>query len=193
MHKQEFLNALRIKFSDLPKQEVEERINFYSEMIDDQIEEGCTEQEAVSKIGSEDDISAQIVSDIPLTKTVKERILPKKHLKAWEIVLLALGSPIWISLAIAAVAIIFSLYITLWAVITSVWTVFISFTVCAIGGLIASAVFTVTGSKLTGLAMLSVVFAFIGLSIFLLFGCRAATKGALLITKKCFVKKEKAK
>jgi len=50
-----------------------------------------------------------------------------------EIVLLTLGSPIWLSLGIAAVAVILSLYISLWAIIFSLGAVFASFAACSVG------------------------------------------------------------
>lgn len=37
MRKWEFLSTLKNRLSGLPKQEVEERLNFYSEMIDDRM------------------------------------------------------------------------------------------------------------------------------------------------------------
>ena len=101
MTKQEFLDSLRARLSGLPRQELEERLAFYGEMIDDRIEEGRTEEEAVLDIGSADEISAQIIKDIPLTKIAKERLKPKRSIKTWEIVLLAVGSPygsLWQSL-----------------------------------------------------------------------------------------------
>ena len=39
MNKQEFLMRLREGLSGLPQNEIEERLTFYSEMIDDRIEE----------------------------------------------------------------------------------------------------------------------------------------------------------
>lgn len=197
MSKQEFIDKLRAKLSGLPKQELEERLNFYSEMIDDRMEEGHSEQEAVSEIGSVDEIAAQIVADIPLVKIAKEKIKPKRRLKAWEIMLLVLGSPIWLSLLIAAFAVILSLYASLWSVIISLWAVFGSLVCCAFGGIVAGIVFVLSGNGLTGIAMFGAGFLCAGLSIFLFFGCKAATKGTLLLTKKIalgiknyFVKKD---
>ena len=117
MSKQEFLDQLRKGLSGLPQEDIEERLTFYSEMIDDQMEEGIMEEDAVSRIGSVDTIISQIKADIPLAKLVREKITPKKHLKAWEIVLLVLGSPIWLSLLIAALAIILAAYMVLWSVV----------------------------------------------------------------------------
>ena len=46
MNKQEFIALLRKGLSGLPQKELEERLTFYSEMIDDRIEEGLTETTA---------------------------------------------------------------------------------------------------------------------------------------------------
>ena len=74
MTKQEFTEQLRAKLQGLPEAELEERLLFYSEMIDDRIEEGESESEAISAIGNIDEIAEQILSDIPLTKLVKEKV-----------------------------------------------------------------------------------------------------------------------
>ena len=115
MTKIKFLLTLNEKLSGLPKEDVEERLNFYSEMIEDRMEEGLSEEEAVAAIGSIDEIASQIVDDIPLSKIAKEKIKPKRRLRAWEIVLLAVGSPLWLILALAALIVIISLYTVIWS------------------------------------------------------------------------------
>ena len=40
MNKTEFLNELEARLKGLPKEDVEERLEFYSEAIDDRVEEG---------------------------------------------------------------------------------------------------------------------------------------------------------
>ncbi len=199
MNKQEFLAQLRKGLSGLPQDDIEERLTFYSEMIDDRMEEGLSEEEAVSGIGSVDTIISQSIADTPLAKLVKERIKPKKRLGTWEIALLVLGSPLWLSLLIAAFAVILSLYISLWSVIISLWAVFGSFIGCALGGIGAGIGFAIGDNSLTGVALIGAGIVCAGLSIFLFYGCKAATKGAVLLTKKIaldikngFAKKEGA-
>ena len=199
MNKQEFLDMLRSRLVGLPKQELEERLSFYAEMIDDRVEEGLSEELAILDIGTADAITAQIIADIPLSKIAKERIKPKRCLKAWEIILLVLGSPIWLSLAIAAFAVILSIYIVLWAVIISIWAVFVSLIACAIGGIAAGIIIAASGNSLSGIAMIGMGIICAGLSIFLFFGCKAATGGIILLTKKvalytkkCLLRKENA-
>lgn len=199
MLKQEFLNALRAGLSGLPQADIEERANFYGEMIDDRMEEGVPEEEAIAAVGPVDEIVSQIVAETPLTKIVKERVKPKRRLKAGEIVLLVLGSPIWLSLLIAAFAVVFSLYVVLWALLICLWAVFAAFTVCALVCVAAGISFTVQGNGLSGLAVLAAGLVLAGLAIFLFFACKAASKGVVKLTgkiargiKKCFMKKEEA-
>ena len=199
MSKQEFLAQLRKGLSGLPQDDIEERLTFYSEMIEDRKEEGLSEEEAVSAVGTVDEIVTQVVAETPFAKIAKERIKSKRRLSAGEIVLLALGSPVWLSLGIAAFAVILSLYISLWAVIISLWAVFASFAACSIGGVLACVVFIVDGNGASGLAMLSAGIVCAGLAIFMFYGCKVATKGTLILTRKiaiwtknCFIKKEVA-
>ncbi len=197
MRRQEFLDALRQKLSGLPKQEVEERLNFYDEIIRDRMEEGRTEEESVLNLGSVDEVAAQIIADIPLSKIAKERIKPKRRLSAWEIVLLVLGSPIWLSLGVAAFAVLLSVYAVLWSVVVSLWAVFASLAACGFGGAVAGIGLAIGGYSLWGVALLGAGIVCAGLAIFLFFGCTAAVKGTAILTKaialgvkKCFVKRE---
>lgn len=197
MNKQDFLTILRKGLSGLPKDEIEERLSFYSEIIDDRMEEGLSEEDSIRDLGTTDEIISQIVSDIPLSKIVKEKIKPKKKLKTWETILLILGSPIWASLLIAAAAVIFSLYVASWALIISLWAVFASFSASFLGGIIGGIILALNGNISTGIALISAGIVFAGLCIFAFFGCKAATKGTLIFTKNIafliknrFIKKE---
>ena len=126
MVKQEFLRELRTSLNGLPSEDIEERLSFYAEMIDDRVEEGLTEREAVAAIGSVAEVVAQIIGDTPLTKIVRENLKPRRRLGAGETVLLVLGSPIWLSLLISLFAVVLSLYVSLWAVLVSIWSVFVA-------------------------------------------------------------------
>ena len=111
MHKQEFLDRLRDGLSGLPQNDIEERLTFYDEMIDDRMEEGLSEEEAITEIGSVDQIISNIIADSPKAEAIKENIKPNRPWKAWEIVLLILGAPLWIPLLIAVASIVFACYI----------------------------------------------------------------------------------
>lgn len=196
MNKCDFLLILQQRLAGLPSKEMEERLRFYGEMIDDRIEEGVTEEEAVAALGSTDEVAQQILADIPLVKVIKESVRSKRRLTALEIILLILGFPVWFPLLLSAVAVVFSVYAALWALIISLWAVFVSLVGCAVGGLIGGAVILVTGRPLVGMALIAVGLICVGLSILSYFGCRAATQGVIWLGKKmalwikgCFVRK----
>ncbi len=183
MNKQDFLARLREVLSGLPQEDIQERLAFYDEMIDDRMEDGLSEAEAVAEFGTADEIVAQILAETPLTRLVKERMKPAGRLQVWEIVLLVLGFPLWFSLLIAAFAVLLSVYIVIWAVILSLWAVELSVIVGALGGLAAGAFLLIRGSGAQGLLMISAGLVLAGLAIFLFYGCRAVTGGALRLTK----------
>lgn len=199
MTKQEFLARLRKGLSGLPQNDIEERLTFYGELLEDRMEEGLSEEEAVAAIGDAEEIAAQAIADTPFAKIAKERIRPKRRLKAWEIALLALGSPIWLSLGIAAAAVAFALYASLWAVIVSLWAVFAALAACLVACIVTGFRFIAEGSGASGIAAIAAGIVCAGLSIFMFFGCKEATKGVLKLTRKialgaknCFIKKEEA-
>lgn len=183
MNKQEFIDALRAALSGLPADDVEERLSFYGEMIDDRIEDGLTEEQATADIGKIKDVAAQIIADTPLSKIAKERLRPKRRWQAWEIVLLALGSPIWFSLAVAAFSVALSLYAVLWSLLISLWAVFAALVGCAVGGIAAGILFIIRKSVPSGVALLSASLLCAGLGILMFFACLAATKGCIRLTK----------
>ena len=197
MTKLEFIFSLRDKLSGLPEDEVRDRIGFYVEMIEDRIEEGVSEEVAVSDMGSVDEIASQILSEVPLVKIVKEKIKPKRSLSAWEIVLIILGFPIWFPLLVAVFAIIISHYAVIWSLVISLWAVAISLFACFIGGILGGLIFIIGGNAPSGLAIISAGLICAGLAIFMTYGCREATRGTVTLTKKIalgikrlFVKKE---
>ena len=110
-----------------------------------------------------------------------------------------LGSPLWLSLLIAAVSVLISLYVVLWALVLSLWAVFVSVAVCAIGVLLMGVLFLLRRNALPMLAMAAAALVLAGISILLFLGCKAVTTAILRGTKKLlrrigarFVKKEEA-
>lgn len=195
MTKLNFLIALNEKLSGLPREEAEERLRFYSEMIEDRMEEGLSEEDAVAAVGSIDDIAAQILADVPLVRIAKEKIKPKRRMKAWEIVLLAVGSPVWFPLLLAAIIVVLSVYITLWAVVISLWAAFGALIGSGIGGTAAGVAYLCLGHNVLGIALTGAALVCLGLGIFSFYGALAATKGCVALAKVCIlgIKKRLAK
>lgn len=186
MKKAEFISSLEKKLCGLEDCEVREHLNFYSELIDDRIEEGLSEEEAVAAAGPVHKIAAEIISEIPLVRLVKERLTPKRRICAWEIVLIILGSPLWISLAAAAFAVVVSLYASLWSVIISLWAAFLAIAVCSPAGLLSGIITVFTGETLSGITLISIGLILAGVAIYSFIGCLYATKGASRLSKISF-------
>lgn len=66
MTKREFLKHLEDAICSLPKAERKRHTDYYSELIDDMVEDGMQEQEAVEKLGDVQQIAAGILQDAPL-------------------------------------------------------------------------------------------------------------------------------
>ena len=197
MTKNEFISSLGARLSGLPKDEIRERLAFYGEMIDDRIEEGLAEEEAVADIGSVEDIAAQIIAETPLVKIVKEKVKPKRKLRAWEIVLIAAGFPVWLPLLIAAIAVILAIYAVVWSVMIALWSVFAAVAASGAACVALGVCLIVLGKVYFGIAAIGAGLFCAGLSIFLFLGSVAATKGmarlsklAIVGIKNCFVKRE---
>ena len=200
MLKQEFLSALRENLSGLPQADIEERLTFYGEMIDDRMEEGLSEEQAVEAIGPVDEVVSQILEETPLTKLVKEKIRPKRRMRAWEIVLLILGFPLWFPLSVVAFVLILVFYVVLWVLVICLWAIEIAFWACALACLVGAVGLFVTKQPIPALGAIGAAMVLAGLSIFLFFACKAATVGTAKLAKKIvhgikrlFVGKEKTK
>ena len=172
MTKKEFLSALSRGLSKLPRKEREERVNFYREMIDDRIEEGMPEPDAVASVGTVEGTVSQIFAERPAV--VSET--PKKSGggRVWVIILLVLGFPVWfpllLSVFVTAASVIFSLFVALWAAD-------VSFAAGAVGGVGSFFVLLFTGQFASAFFALGAGLISGGLAILLFFGALAATKG----------------
>jgi len=184
MRKQEFLAELEAGLSALPRDDIEERLTFYSEMIDDRMEEGIPEEQAVAEIGTVEEVISRIVAETPLSRLVREKVKPKRALGTGVMVLLILGSPIWVSLIIAALSVILAVYAVVWALVISLWALEASLAACSLVGLLTTDLYVLQGNVPSGIAIFGVGIFCAGLTILLFFGCWGATKGCLRLSKK---------
>ncbi len=188
MTKLQFILALRDRLKILPERDIEERLSFYSEMIEDRMEEGLAEEEAVAAVGNVDEIAKQILSEFSLVKEQKEEQAPKKRISNLAIVLIILGFPLWLPLIVAAFAVVLSLYITLWAMIVVLWAIFLSAVFGAIAGLFGGIfiLLTTPSEFVRAMVMLGVAAVLAGVSILFFYICKSSTKGAAFLTRAPF-------
>ena len=145
MTKQQFLKELRIRLSDLPYLDQKRSVDYYSEIIDDRIEDGLSEEDAVKKVGTPAMAAAQILSEMPITTLARARVNTSRSALATALIII--GSPIWISLLAVAFSLIVTAFAVLFAflavflsLIITLWAVEFSFAAGALGG-IAGGVF----------------------------------------------------
>ena len=186
MTKLQFILSLNDRLSGFPKDEVEERLNFYSEMIEDRMEDGLTEEEAVNAVGSIDEIVSQIKTENSIPKNSDPKPKTNKKMSVLSIILLILGSPLWISLLLAVFAVMLSLYIVLWSAIVTLWAVFGSLVGSSLGVLLAGLGLVIVGFRPIGIVFLGLTLICVGFSILWFYLCKLLTKGILLLTKKLF-------
>ena len=201
MKKNEFLAELQERLAGLSEADLNRSMDYYTEMIDDRMEDGLSEEEAVNAVGTPGEIAGEILGEMSLTKLVKARVKPRRKMAAWEIVLLVLGSPLWLSLLLALFAVIFSLYIALGAVIVaviiSIWATELALGVASLAG-IGMLPVAFTGEHIwAGIALFGAGIFLAGLTILGFYGCLYATKGICFLAKKlfrlmksCFIRKE---
>lgn len=126
MTKNEFLNNLREALKNLKDEEINKSVTYYSEMIDDYIENGDSEEEAVRKMGSIEEITTTIIEDAKETKTTKKESMPM------YIIIAVLGFPIWFPILATLTALAVVLYILVWVVIVTICIFEVSIAISAI-------------------------------------------------------------
>ena len=184
MNKIEFLTVLRERLQGLPEEDINKSIDFYCEMIDDRVEDGMSEAEAVDALGNIEEIISQILSEVSLPKLVKEKVKPKRALKAWEIVLLVLGAPLWIPLLAAVILTVLAIYLSVWTVIISLYAVDLSIAVSGLACIGVAVALLFDGQIVPAGVVFGAGLVCMGLSILLLFAVNLVTKGILWVSKK---------
>ena len=187
MFREAFLGELRKGLAGLPEEELEGRLAFYEEMIDDRMEEGLTEEAAVAEVGPASRVIGQILAEIPLSRIVREKVKPRHALRVWEILLLVLGSPIWLSLLVAAAAVVLSLYAVLWAVVISLWAADLSLAASAVACVASGVLFLIKGRLVPACCALGAALVCAGLAILLFFLCLWLSKALVKGTGKFFM------
>ena len=153
MKKREFLQRLSKRLSVLPEEEQARSIRYYNEMLEDYMEDGIPEEEAVAKVGDVDAIADQILRDnasFEEAPPFEAKPNAAKNNRGLIIVLAILGFPIWFSILTSFFSIVFSIISGLFGIIISLFAVPIGLAGGAVGGILMSPVLFCTGNILKG-------------------------------------------
>ena len=187
MNKPEFLYQLRQSLSGFPKEDIERTLEYYSESIDDRMEEGTGEEEAVAAMGSIAENRRNCMEELPLSKLVKERLHPRRRLAAWEILLIVLGAPIWLPLMLAGLILVLALFVVLGAVVFSFAAVIFAVFASAGAVLISSPFFFFAGERAEGLFRLGAALFCGGVAILLALSFRGIAGGIAFAGRRVFL------
>ena len=181
MSKQDFIQQLTAGLMGLSEEDIRKSVDYYSEMIDDRMEDGMSEEEAVSALGSIEDIRSKILEDVPMARIVKEKITPKRDFRVGEIVLLLLGSPLWLPLLLTFIIVCLVIYLAFWVVIMSLYVVDLSVLVSGLVSLFGS--FIIGNGLMAALFFIGSGMALIGIAVLLFFGFNQVSKAMLMLSK----------
>lgn len=112
MTKKAFIEKLEAELKDETYSTVTQVMNYYEEMIADLIEDGYSEEDAISKLGSIEEAVANVKGEEDVVEIKKM----KTTTSAWVSVLLVLGFPLWGSLMAAGLCLLLSAYIIVWCI-----------------------------------------------------------------------------
>ena len=164
MTKQLFLNELSAALHGLPREERYRTLSYYDELIDDRMEDGQSEEEAVESLGSPEQIAREILGEEePPVSTGTGR-------KVWMIILLVLGFPFWGSLLLAAAIVLLCVYICLFLPAFVLGVMTLAFLAGALIGVVGTPfliwdVGLLTGGLPAGLFQLGMSVALLGLAV----------------------------
>ncbi|MBE6882057.1 MAG: DUF1700 domain-containing protein [Ruminococcaceae bacterium] len=193
MNKIQFIAELKNRLSSLPPCDINKFIDYYSEMIDDRIEDGLSEEEAVNDLGNIENIVSQIFSEYPektevyspAEKTVSSG---KKLSSSWIVLIAVLTSPIWIPLISSAASVVFSVIISVAAIMIVLYALDFAFAVCGITSVVASIPLLLQLEVFQSGMCFGLGLICIGLSILLFFGANWFTKQTVKFFKYIFRK-----
>lgn len=183
MTKQEFLEFIREQVPGLPQADLERSLEFYSEAIDDRMEDGLTEEQAVEALGPVSEIATQILTEAQLPKEVSPPARSGRKLRVWAIILIVLGSPIWLILLLALAAVLLGVvcallgaYAALWAGALVLYAADLSLAAFAVSGIAGVFFYAAAGKAGPAILALGVGISCIGLAVLGFFGCNLVAK-----------------
>ncbi len=177
----EFLEKLKKSLEHLPFAEVDRALSYYRESLEDKLEDGLTEKEAVESFGDIDTIVKNIEEEIPLTTVVKDKVLNKTKNnsnvnKVLLGIVIVLTSPLWFAFLATGLFILFGFYALLWSIPVTIGTLYISLYPIAVLGVIFGFIRVFTIDIFTGIAYLGLGIFTAGLAVMffkpILKGCK---------------------
>lgn len=135
MTKNNYLKQLRRALKRLRREERHRSLQYFSELIDDKMEEGLTEEEAIAQLESVEAAALRILEEARVQGQLK------RQLTAWETAILILGFPIWFPLLLTAALVLATIYLLVWVLISALFLCSISLGLAGVAGVLTLFIF----------------------------------------------------
>jgi uncharacterized membrane protein len=183
MNKEEFLKELAFYLQKMNDTEKNKFLIYYDEMISDYVENGMTEKDAINKIGTPKKIAEELLSNYDSVKLN----LPSTGSRVLNITLTIIGFPLWGSVLLSIILLVFSLYVLIWCVPFATGAGCAGFLASSIIGIIGTP-FVMAKSISIGMMQLGTGIASIGISLLLGIVTIFLSKKFVITTKKLNIK-----
>ncbi|MDO5044237.1 MAG: DUF1700 domain-containing protein [Coriobacteriia bacterium] len=168
MLKKEFMKSLQAYLSTLPEFERQSTLEFYSELIDDRMDEGSSEEEAIASLESPFDIASNLL-DIREQEKIEffvDRPNTQEKKKLWPWVLLAIiTAPLWLFILFMVLLFIFFIILSILSIFVMLLTAAFLLIVAA-GNVFVTSFFIFPSSILAGISHLGLSLGLLGLALF---------------------------
>lgn len=174
MNKETFLTKLTEALSFLEPAERDRTVQYYREILEDQIEEGTCEEDAVAGMEPVEEIAARFrAENTPASKEKRS---------GWTTAFVIAGFPLWFPLLLAAAAVFLSLLAAFWAIALSLFVLTAALSFCLPAGIGCLLLMLSGGYPLTGVFLLGACLVCAALGIALFFPTLAFSKLLLKLT-----------
>ena len=152
MTRADFISSLSARLSSIPEQERKKAVEWYSELIFDRMEEGMSEEDAVSGIGNTDEIAEEIISQYRQTAVAvptagddtgssgaaeKAKSSPDRGVNTALMIFAVVAlSPIWLPLAATALSLALAALVLVWCLVITAGALLLSAAAVGVVGLV---------------------------------------------------------
>lgn len=140
MGRTEFLMELARRLDALPREEINKSLSFYAEMIDDRMEDGMSEAQAVQSMEDMDTIVQRIMGEaVPAAEAAPPApaaVRPRRG--GLSIALIVLGFPVWFPLLAAGFAVALAVYAVIWSLVAALYAMVLGLAVSGAAAVLAS-------------------------------------------------------
>lgn len=177
MKKEAFLRALDKRLEGMTAEERARALEFCAESIDDRVEDGMAEEDAVTALGDVEDVARGLLADRPLGAVVRERVRHESN--AGRVVLLICASP----LLVTFFAVGLSVYAALWAAMIAIYAAVASLLIAGAAGALGGVALMFLQGAAPGLCICGAGLVSFALGLLLIDPVKAAGRGLWKLTK----------